>query len=196
MDCWENLLDKEYLKASIEFSSLFVMFFESLKDFIINQPKTFYCSISENGDLNVDFQETEKYKQEVRSLDGHIDNASLKWFLKFQAITQEDINEYQIMRKRRNEFAHELLKNIIDGLTEEDIQLFVKLINLYHKIEKWWITEIEIPICGEDYPQNYDIEGVHEFHSYELILITNILFRTDSEKYQRILEELKNIYYQ
>lgn len=67
-------------------------------------------------------------------MDKQLENASLKWFMESEAITQEDFDNYQKIRKRRNEITHELLKNLNIGFTEDDIKLFVTLTNLYEKL--------------------------------------------------------------
>lgn len=49
-------------------------------------------------------------------LDENIENASLKWFIQSDAITQSDYDTYQKIRKRRDDITHELLKNLNEGL--------------------------------------------------------------------------------
>ena len=35
-------------------------------------------------------------------------------------------------------------------------KLFGDMLEIYNKIDKWWINEIEIPIVGNDRPEDYD----------------------------------------
>ena len=101
-------------------------------------------------------EETAKYKKEVRALDKNIENASLKWFLQLDVITVDDFEKYQVIRKRRNDITHKLLKNLNDGFTENDNKLFGDMLEIYNKIDKWWINEIEILITENDIPEDYD----------------------------------------
>lgn len=191
MDYWTNILDEESLKYNLEFTAIFVMFYECFKDYIVNQVKGFYCDIPEIEDGELVYCETEEYKREVRALDSkHLDNASLKWFLQFKVISQEDYENYQLIRKRRNSLTHETLKNLCEGFDESDVQLFIILKNLYTKIDKWWINEIEIPIAGDDVPEDYDEDGVCGLQSLALSLITDIVLGDSGEKYKEILKEL------
>lgn len=65
-------------------------------------------------------EESGAYKENVRALDKNLENASLKWFIDSGAITQEDYDTYQKIRRRRNDITHELLKNLNVGFGEEE----------------------------------------------------------------------------
>lgn len=190
MDNWANILDENIIKTNVNFAALFVMNYECLKDYIISQVKGFYCDdrYFENGEAI--YIETEAYKQEVRTLDKQLENASLKWFMESEAITQEDFDNYQKIRKRRNEITHELLKNLNIGFTEDDIKLFVTLTNLYEKIDRWWINEIEIPTSADEIPEDYDRDGVCGGQAIVLSIINDIVLGNGGEKYKNILNEL------
>ena len=166
------------------------MNYECLKDYVISQVKAFYCDdlYFENGEAI--YIESEAYKQEVRTLDKQLENASLKWFMESEAITQEDFDNYQKIRKRRNEITHELLKNLNIGFTEDDIKLFVTLTNLYEKIDRWWINEIEIPTSADEIPEDYDRDGVCGGQAIVLSIINDIVLGNGGEKYKNILNEL------
>lgn len=190
MDNWNNILDEEILKANINFAALFVLNFECLKDYIVSQPKTFYSDVEiKDGELYC--EETEEYKKEVRSLEKNIENASLRWFINAEAITEEDYNLYQELRRRRNDITHELLKNLNNGFNEADAKLYVKLLELYQKIDKWWINEIEIPISGEILSDEYDPERVSGGQAMILSIINDIIFDNNKERYRSLLDELK-----
>ena len=107
-----------------------------------------------------------------------------------EAITQEDFDNYQKIRKRRNEITHELLKNLNIGFTEDDIKLFVTLTNLYEKIDRWWINEIEIPTSADEIPEDYDRDGVCGGQAIVLSIINDIVLGNGGEKYKNILNEL------
>lgn len=190
MDNWANILDENILKANVSFAALFVMNYECLKDYIISQVKLFYShDISfENGEIIC--TESESYKRQVKSLDRKIENASLKWFIESGAITQEDYNNYQKIRKRRNEITHELLKNLNIGFTEDDVQLFVILTGIYEKVDKWWINEIEIPTSADKIPEDYDRNAVCGGQAMVLSIINDIVLGNGGKKYKDILNIL------
>ena len=192
MDNWNNISNEDILTSNINFAALFVLNFECLKDYIITQPRTFYSDVLiKDGKLCC--EETEEYKKEVRSLEKNIENASLRWFINADAITEEDYDLYQELRERRNDITHELLKNLNNGFYEVDAKLYVKLLELYQKIDKWWINEIEISISGEVLPDEYDPEQVSGGQAMKLSIINDIVFDNNKERYKDLLEELKKL---
>lgn len=193
MDKWKNILDENILKYNVSFAAIFVLNYECLKDYIINQVRDFY---SDNGKWDGDnyiSEETAKYKKEVRALDKNIENASLKWFLQLDVITVDDFEKYQVIRKRRNDITHKLLKNLNDGFTENDNKLFGDMLEIYNKIDKWWINEIEIPITGNDIPEDYDRNEVCGAQAMILSIINSIVLGNKGTEYKEILNKLNEI---
>lgn len=192
MNNWNNILDEDILKFNINFAALFVLNFECLKDFIITQPRTFYSDVEiRNGEVCC--KETKEYKREVRSLEKNIENASLRWFVNAEAISEEDYALYQELRERRNDITHELLKNLYNGFHEADEKLYIRLLELYQKIDKWWINEIEIPISGEIMPDEYDSKQVYSGQAMLLSIINDIIFDNNKERYGNLLDKLKKM---
>lgn len=189
MDCWNNILDEEILKFNINFSALFVLNFECLKDYMINQLRDFYCDMMVNNDELV-YKESASYKKYVRILDKNVEDASLKWYVQENIITKEEFDTYQSIRKRRNDITHELLKNLNNGYIEADAVLFSKMLEIYAKIDKWWINEIEIPISRETIPDDYDKDGVCGGQAMVLDIINSIILGQKGSEYKEILKEL------
>jgi len=193
MDNWENILDENILKYNVSFAAIFVLNYECLKDYVINQVRDFYSdNVKWDGDNSIS-EETAKYKKEVRSLDKNIENASLMWFLQLNVITEDDFEKYQVIRKRRNDITHELLKNLNDGFTENDAKLFGDMLEIYNKIDKWWINEIKIPIAGNDIPEDYDRDGVCGVQAMILSIINSIVLGNKGAEYKEILDKLNEI---
>lgn len=119
-----------------------------------------------------------------------LENASLKWFMDAEAITQEDYDIYQNIRKRRNDIIHELLKILNVGFGEEDAQLFADMLRIYNKLDKWWINEIEIPTSADDIPKDYDRDGVCGGQALMLLIINEIVFGNERDKYKELLNIL------
>lgn len=193
MDNWKNILDENILKTNINFAAVFVMNYECLKEFVIEQVRDFYSEhFYMDGDRIV-CEESNAYKEKVRALDKNLENASLKWFMDAEAITQEDYDRYQIIRKKRNDVTHKLLKNLNEGFGEEVVQLFGDMMRIYNKLDKWWINEIEIPTSADDIPEDYDRNGVCGGQALILSIINEIIFGNEGDKYKELLNEfMKN----
>lgn len=193
VDNWKNILDENILKTNINFAAVFVMNYECLKEFVIEQVRDFYSEhFYMDGDRNV-CEESNAYKEKVRALDKNLENASLKWFMDAEAITQEDYDRYQIIRKKRNDITHKLLKNLNEGFGEEVVQLFGDMMRIYNKLDKWWINEIEIPTSADDIPEDYDRNGVCGGQALILSIINEIIFGNEGDKYKELLNEfMKN----
>ena len=168
---------------------MFVLNFECLKDYIIDQIRDFYSDEIDFEYGKILYHESKEYKDKVRILDKNIENASLKWLIEAGAITQEDFDYYQKIRRRRNDITHEFLKNLIEGFSEEDIDLFNKIISIYTKIDKWWINEIEIPIAGEDVPGDYNRENVFGNQAIVLSAINDIVLENKGVEYKELLRK-------
>ena len=61
-------------------------------------------------------------------------------------ISEEENELIFSIRKRRNTLVHELLKEIGNGLDEQDIQMIVKLLKLQQHINAWRVKQINMPI--------------------------------------------------
>lgn len=190
MNKWDNIFDEQILRYNTCFAALYVMNYECLKEFLIGQPKSFFCDHIEFNGENAVYKESEAYKKEVCSLDKNILDASLKWFMNLNAITQEDYDDFHNIRKKRNDITHELLKNLYEGFNEKDAILFGKLNNIYTKLDKWWINEIEIPIGMEDIPEDYDKKNVFGIQALTLSAINDIILLNQGDKYRDLLNEL------
>lgn len=66
------------------------MNYECLKEFVIEQVRSFYSEQFYMDGDSIVCEESDTYKKKVRNVDKNLDNASLKWFMDAEAITQED----------------------------------------------------------------------------------------------------------
>ena len=161
LEMYENVFTAEKLQATISFTSLFVLLFESFKYMVVDKPKGLYCW----KDMKVEdgkfiYKESEKYKQKVRSLDKKLFHASLKWFLERDVITEADYNRTLEAESRRNEFVHELAVIVNYGVTEGDKKLLTDLFSIYMKIDSWWIYQ-EIDWDEIEDPEKIRMEECH-----------------------------------
>lgn len=190
MDNCKNILDENILKDNINFAALFVLNYECLKEYVVNQVRDFYAENISFDDEKVLYEESQSYKESVRKLDKNIENASLKWFIQADAINQHDYDVYQKIRGRRNDIIHQLMKNLNYGFSEEDAHLFTEMLSIYSKIDKWWINEIEIPISGENIPGDYDRNQVMGGQAMILSIINSIIFDGKGNEYKELLNSL------
>lgn len=190
VDNWKNILNEDILKTNINFVAIFVMNYECLKEFVIERIRDFYSEKYHMDDDRIICEESSAYKEKVRTLDKNIENASLKWFIYAGAISQEDYDKYQNIRRRRNDITHELLKNLNIGFGKEDTQLFEDMLRIYNKLDKWWINEIEIPTSVDDIQEDYDRDGVCGGQALVLSIINEIVFGNAGDKYKELLNEL------
>lgn len=190
MDSWCNILDEDKLKLNVNFAAMFVLNFECLKDYIVSQIRNLYLDSIHFEEGKIIYKESKQYKERVRTLDKNIENASLKWFIQEGAITQDDFEIYQKIRKRRNDIIHEFLKNLDEGFSDNDGMLFNKMLTIYAKIDKWWINEIEIPTSVEEVPADYDRDDVCGGQATVLSIINSIILENKGNEYKEVLAQI------
>lgn len=82
-----------------------------------------------------------------------------KW-LEHYVISEEENELIFSIRKRRNTLVHELLKEIGNGLDEQDIQMIVKLLKLQQRINAWRVKQIDMPIMEIKLPKEVKPDDV------------------------------------
>lgn len=85
----------------------------------------------------------EQYKKDVLSKNKSRVYVSLLWLKELGAIDQADIDNFDEIRKHRNELDHNPLSFIGDADKNIDFNKFFCLTNLLCKIEKWWLVHCE-----------------------------------------------------
>jgi len=141
LDKWIDFLDPENLKGNLMASSLFIATYESFTDYAIDEVKFFYnTGFDESG-----YTFNPKYEKDVLSKDKKVINASLLWLKENEAISAEDIEKFNEIRRYRNKLTHELMNILFEKVPADLPKLFLDLFILRVKIEKWWILNIEIP---------------------------------------------------
>lgn len=142
-----NISNGNILRSNIQTASLFVLFFESFKDFAVNSLKNCYCYDElriDNGRITA--KESDTYKKEVRSFNRKDAlAASLCWYKEAGALSDQDVQTLLNIRMRRNILVHELHSVLLTGLTPQDKEMLDQLISLYQKLDFWWLENIEIP---------------------------------------------------
>lgn len=195
-EVFENSFNPKVLQRNLTYAGVFVLFFESFKDYIINQPLGLYCLASayfEDGKIK--FKENDDYQKNVRSLDKKIFDASLKWFEKEGALTCDDIQIIKKIQKRRNVMVHELYNVLSTGILQDDKFLISKLLEIYKKTTSWCVFNFEVD-------KMYDSNGeeIKQENCYSMIIpyfqyIKDILLDENESTFEYI-KQLKSLWQQ
>lgn len=187
-----NILDKETLQKNITVTSLFVLFFETLKDYAIDKLRDLYCVESvqfKNGKFI--YQENDRYKSHVRALDKDYFYASLKWFLNHDALTEKDVETVCRAQKRRNVFVHELFHMLFQGIQPEDMQLLTEMAEIYKKIDSWWVFNVEFD--PDDVPNAEEVKQEDCFSSSAAMLsVIKDIALGNGEQYSDLIDHIKS----
>lgn len=137
---WEKFLNPKTLKTNLIKCSIYIVFFEKLKEIIIEKIKDFYFAGFENGKDLIDDEYKERfYKQGVDIFD-----ESLNWLVENEAINRAEKQKIIELKKHRNEIAHEMINFIASSEKEVKETLLVECYEILSKIDKWWIIEVEL----------------------------------------------------
>ena len=93
------------------------------------------------------------------------------------------------IRKRRNTLVHELLKEIGNGLDEQDIQMIVKLLKLQQRINAWRVKQIDMPIMEIKLPKEVKLDDVMGGDDAVLESMFRILFCGEGPQFKEALEK-------
>lgn len=198
LDSIKRICDKESVQVQLSFMALFIGMFEFMKDTLLSRVESFLCSdMTQNEEGEWVYIHNDTYKKEIenRLVDGKIVKDRLRntmlWFKDAEAINDDDYNLFRMLRDKRNSYAHEMTKHVWDGLPEDDAKGIIDLLNLYIKLDRWWINEIEIPISGEFEPGSYDEEGVESVALLTFKMMINTLYGGKSEEYLEMIQQLR-----
>jgi hypothetical protein len=152
---WERFLNPDILRQNLILASLYIAYYEILKDSIIGRLKDFFArEWTKEGPM-----ESETYKVKVLTRNKSSIYASLSWLIENKVIDKNDFESFEHIKKCRNELAHELTELINKGIELQHLEAFGKLIHLLNKIEVWWILNVEIPTN-----ENFADKQIYESH--------------------------------
>ena len=190
-----NIWNKDILQHNLSFLALFIGMYEQFEDKVIENVDCFLnLGCSANDDTHC--KKSEYYRQNIlnRKIDENGNKNKLKatmlWFVDVGAITPEDYSLFLNIKEARNIYVHQLTKCVVNGISDKDIDMLVQLLNLFYKIDNWWINEIEIPTSGisasDDYPTEEACSMIYTIYR-DMI---NILFLGKADDYQAYLNNL------
>lgn len=165
---WDKIFDAEMLRINLTSCSLFICAFEMFRDTVISRPKTFFMDgFDKNGPIT-----GEEYRNEVLSLDSNPFRASLRWFKKMDALSSEDLDTIDRIRKHRNELTHEMVRFVTESEKNLDVDLYQALIEIFIRLERWWFSWFETSVQPESIPDGASSEDVQ---SSQVMLLNHML---------------------
>ena len=190
-----NIWNKDILQHNLSFLALFIGMYEQFEDKVIENVDCFLnLGCSANDDTHC--KKSEYYRQNIlnRKVDENGNKNKLKatmlWFVDVGAITPEDYSLFLNIKEARNIYVHQLTKCVINGISDKDIDMLVQLLNLFYKIDNWWINEIEIPTSGISASDDYPTEEAYSMIYTIYRDMINILFLGKADDYQAYLNNL------
>lgn len=183
----ENFFNPEILKANLIIASLYIAVFDNFKTNIVEKVKYFYLSGIKEG-----VEQFRDYEKEVLELVKTKKNkqikATLQWLLSCKMITEAEIQEFEVYTNMRNKLAHEMNKMLIEGFPEEIYKNYADMINLFNKIERKWIIEIEMAINPPKISyEDIQWEEITSINLEFIKIMTDIAF-TGNEKYMQMVK--------
>lgn len=186
----ENFFNPDILKQNLIIASLFIAVFDNFKANIIDKVKYFYFSGIKDG-----VEQFKDYEQDVlnkvKSKNNKQIKATLLWLKENEFITEAEEILFAEFTNTRNKLAHEMNRMLIDGFSEEIYKLYAEMINLFSKIERKWIIDIEIPINPPDIPyEDINWDGITSINFEFIKIMTDIAF-TGNDKYLKLVNSNK-----
>lgn len=186
----ENFFNPDILKQNLIIASLFIAVFDNFKANIIDRVKYFYFSGIKDG-----VEQFKDYEQDVlnkvKSKNNKQIKATLLWLKENEFITEAEEILFAEFTNTRNKLAHEMNRMLIDGFSEEIYKLYAEMINLFSKIERKWIIDIEIPINPPDIPyEDINWDGITSINFEFIKIMTDIAF-TGNDKYLKLVNSNK-----
>lgn len=155
-DHWERFLDPDVVRPSLFMATMFITTFEILKNSTVDRIRDFFSiGWSEEGSTV-----SPEYEAKVLSRNRSALYASLNWLHEHQAINDQDLETFELLKKTRNLLAHKLF-DVVTGQRESNhTEQFPVLVELLRKIEVWWVVNVEIPINPDYADTDVDEEGI------------------------------------
>lgn len=191
-DNFKNILNPNTLKSNLILSSLYITFFESLKDYIIDKVKEFYLTGFDSEGFICSPEYDEKIASKITKKSKLL-KVSLNWFVDCGAIEVDRVKEFDDLVDYRNFLAHEMSKFMFEGDFDKLVDKLEKLMDLQVDLDRWWILNIEIP-TNPDF-DNKNIEEENVISSSEILykIIMEVLSGDEKSawKYYEEYEKMK-----
>lgn len=157
---WEQFLNPEIVRTKLISAGLFLVGHEMLLDTLKRHPLSFFADEWSNKGP----KQSSKYRAEVLARDpqgkGDALRGSIAWLRMMDAITLDDEADIKTVTDARNDLAHEMSSMVSGSKPANFAGHFATLMALVHKIEKWWIVNVEIPTNPDFDGQEIDEDGI------------------------------------
>jgi hypothetical protein len=100
-------LDPDRLLDRLTHIGFFLLAFELLRDFALENTRSFFANHWEFIDGKMKVRTTATYQEKVRSLAKHEFEAVIKWHVEMCAISSDDASDIMALLNYRNTVAHE-----------------------------------------------------------------------------------------
>jgi hypothetical protein len=107
------------------------------------------------------------------------------------AINDKDIEDFEKIKKCRNEIAHNFVNYLSTGTAVDPLPLFPSLISLQSKMEKWWILNVEIPTNPDFDGTDIDEDSIIPGPIMTLRLLIDIALGAEEESKYYFTEFIK-----
>jgi len=175
-ETWGDFLNPDVMRPCLVSAAIYIAAFESLKDSIIGQIRSFFWT-GFDGKQDII---APRYQTDVLSRNRSPLHASLEWLQERGIIDEADVAAFERVKACRNTLAHELLQQLCSGKLPSDFEkCFQEMVALLHKIELWWITEVEIPTNPDFDDQEIDVDGIIPGRVMVLQLLCDIALGSD-----------------
>jgi hypothetical protein len=131
-------LDPERLRNRLTHIGFFLLAFELLRDYIIENTRTFFSDRWEFVDGDMKVHTTQDYQDKVLSLAKREFEAVLKWHVQMQALTDADVADILSLLDYRNTVAHEPQRILHDEGNTRQPDAVDRVRQHHRKIGNFW----------------------------------------------------------
>lgn len=175
---FERLTKFDQLQELLVSASFYLTAYEFFKSYIMERPKSLFVHDPDSE------SEERRYKAEMKKLHKRdIVKATLEWYRREGAITEDEKLEIIDLKNYRNKIAHELPNILFDADFIIDENKLSRVEYFYEKIGRWWIINYELPVN-----EKYENLSREEMEDLNIGLMGSILFKA----LNRVLEGTKN----
>lgn len=188
---WEKFLNPQSLKNNLIKCSVYIVFFEKLKESIVEKIRDFYWTGYSDGKDII----SEEYKIRFHKLGVDVFNESLNWLIENHAISKTDKQKIIELKDHRNEIAHEMVNFITSSEKDVKETLLLECYEILSKIDKWWIVEVELPTNPESMQINPDVidyEGIFS-GNMALLQLLYMVYTGNDEGLNEIYKKVINV---
>jgi len=190
MERLDSMFDPAKLKQHLMLYALYILSYEQLKGRIVNMARSQYYEV---GGSKMVFN-TQKYEEEVLSLDQSKTEirASISWLRKLDGLTDVDIDLLKTVKKTRDKIAHEMYSFFTLDLFEQVANDLMKLLDLYKRLDVWYVKFFESDHYSEEFRKNADLDEAMSVNLTLLHIMRSMAF-DDDEKSQEMYDVFKQV---